>query len=92
MRRSARTAVRELPWSPWVPFTATKEEFRQIPKEPGLYRIKPAGKDFLIFIGETRRTTHERLKRTPPHNNTHRPDAVERSPYDHPLALGLAGC
>jgi hypothetical protein len=50
-----------LPWSPWVPFTATKEEFRQIPREPGLYRIRPTGKDFLVFIGETRRTVHDRL-------------------------------
>jgi hypothetical protein len=50
-----------LPWSPWVPFTATKEEFRQIPREPGLYRIKPVGKDFLMYIGETRRTVHERI-------------------------------
>jgi len=50
-----------LPWSPWIPFTATKEEFRQIPKEPGLYRIRPAGKDFLMYIGETRRTVHKRL-------------------------------
>src|SRR4030042_3374242 len=50
-----------LPWSPWGPFTATKEEFRQIPKEPGLYRIKPIGKDFLMYIGETRKTVHERL-------------------------------
>ncbi|MCX6683520.1 MAG: hypothetical protein NTZ37_02140 [Methanoregula sp.] len=50
-----------LPWSPWFPFTATKEEFRQIPHEPGLYRIRPAGKDFLMYIGETRRTVHERL-------------------------------
>jgi hypothetical protein len=50
-----------LPWSPWVPFTATKEEFRQIPREPGLYRIKPVGKDFLMYIGETRRTLHERI-------------------------------
>jgi hypothetical protein len=50
-----------LPWSPWVPFTATKEEFRQIPKESGLYRIKPVGKDFLMYIGETRRTVHERV-------------------------------
>jgi hypothetical protein len=49
------------PWSPWVPFTATKEEFRQIPREPGLYRIRPIGKDFLMYIGETRRTAHERL-------------------------------
>ncbi len=39
----------------------TNEEFREIPKEPGLYRIRPAGKDFLMYIGETRRTVHERL-------------------------------
>ena len=50
-----------LPWTRWVPFTATKEEFRIIPKEPGLYRIRPIGKDFLMYIGETRRTVHERL-------------------------------
>lgn len=50
-----------LPWSPWVPFTADKHEFRTIPKEPGLYRIRPIGKDFLMYIGETRRTLHQRL-------------------------------
>jgi hypothetical protein len=50
-----------LSWTPWVPFTAGKEEFRAIPKEPGLYRIRPAGKDFLMYIGETRRPLHQRL-------------------------------
>ena len=50
-----------LPWTPWVPFTADKEEFRTIPKEPGLYRIRPIGKDFLMYIGETKRTLHQRL-------------------------------
>jgi hypothetical protein len=50
-----------LPWSPWVPFSATKEEFREIPKEPGLYRIRETGKDFLMYIGETRRPLHQRL-------------------------------
>ena len=50
-----------LPWTPWVPFTADKHEFRIIPKDPGLYRIRPAGKDFLMYIGETRRTLHQRL-------------------------------
>ena len=50
-----------LPWSPWVPFNARKEEFREIPREPGLYRINPIGKDFLMYIGETRRTVHERI-------------------------------
>ena len=51
-----------LPWTGWIPFTAPKEEFRQIPKEPGLYRIRPAGKDCLVYIGETRRTVFQRLQ------------------------------
>ena len=50
-----------LPWSPWVPFTAVKHEFRQIPKEPGLYRIRPIGKDFLMYLGETGRTLRKRF-------------------------------
>jgi hypothetical protein len=50
-----------LSWTPWVPFTADKHEFRTIPKEPGLYRIRPSGKDFLMYIGETKRTLHQRL-------------------------------
>lgn len=51
-----------LPWSPWIPFSAGKPEFRQIPKEPGLFRIRPTGKDFLMYIGETRRSLYQRLQ------------------------------
>jgi hypothetical protein len=51
-----------LPWTEWVPFSATKEEFKKIPGEPGLYRIRPTGKDFLMYIGETRRSLHTRLQ------------------------------
>jgi hypothetical protein len=50
-----------LPWTQWVPFSADKNEFYEIPKEPGLYRIRPVGKDFLMYIGETKRTLHQRL-------------------------------
>ena len=50
-----------LPWSPWVPFSADKHAFHEIPHEPGLYRIRPGGKDFLMYIGETRRSLHQRL-------------------------------
>ena len=50
-----------LPRSPWIPFTADKHTFREIPKAPGLYRIRPTGKDFLMYIGETRRTVHQRV-------------------------------
>ena len=50
-----------LPWTPWVPFNADKHTFKEIPHEPGLYRIRPAGKDFLMYIGGTGRTLHLRL-------------------------------
>lgn len=50
-----------LPWTPWVPFSADKHAFHEIPHEPGLFRIRPAGKDFLMYIGETSRSLHQRL-------------------------------
>lgn len=50
-----------LPWTPWVPFNADKHTFKEIPHEPGLYRIRPAGKNFLMYIGGTGRTLHLRL-------------------------------
>jgi hypothetical protein len=50
-----------LPWTPWIPFNAGKHTFKEIPHEPGLYRIRPAGKDFLMYIGETGRTLHQRM-------------------------------
>jgi len=50
-----------LPWTPWVPFSADKRTFKEIPHEPGLYRIRPSGKDFLMYIGGTGRTLHQRL-------------------------------
>jgi hypothetical protein len=50
-----------LPWTPWVPFNADKHTFKEIPHEPGLYRIRPAGKDFLMYIGSTGRSLHQRL-------------------------------
>ena len=52
----------DLSWSPWIPFTADKDEFRQIQKEPGIYRIRPAGQDFLMYIGETRKPLYQRLQ------------------------------
>ena len=50
-----------LPWTPWIPFNADKHTFKEIPHEPGLYRIRPAGKDFLMYIGGTGRMLHQRL-------------------------------
>ncbi|MCK9631075.1 MAG: hypothetical protein M0R30_05475 [Methanoregula sp.] len=50
-----------LPWTEWVPFNATKQVFTKIPQEPGIYRIRPVGKECLVYIGETKRSLRERL-------------------------------
>lgn len=50
----------ELDWSPWVPFNAPRE-FWYIQKAPGIYRIRPNDKDFLMYIGETGQSLHKRL-------------------------------
>jgi len=50
----------DLDWSPWVPFDASREFF-YIPKEPGVYRIRPAGENFLMYIGETGQSLHKKL-------------------------------
>lgn len=50
----------DLDWSPWVPFDAPRDFF-YIPRVPGVYRIRPVGKDFLMFIGETGQSLHKKL-------------------------------
>ncbi|MCK9580286.1 MAG: hypothetical protein M0Q92_07525 [Methanoregula sp.] len=50
----------DLDWSPWVPFNAPREYF-YIQKAPGIYRIRPVGKDFLLYIGETGQSLHKKL-------------------------------
>jgi hypothetical protein len=50
-----------LTWTGWIPFNATKQVFNRIPREPGLYRIRPVGKECLVYIGETKRTLRDRL-------------------------------
>jgi hypothetical protein len=50
-----------LPWTPWIPFSADKAGFHQVPTEPGLYRIRATGKPHLMYIGETKKPLHQRL-------------------------------
>ncbi len=50
-----------LSWTPWVPFDSSQNEFKIIPSEPGLYRVRPLGKEVLMYIGETQRSVRERL-------------------------------
>ena len=51
----------ELVWTGWFSFAAMKQEFRIIPSEPGLYRIRALGSSNLLYIGETRRPLYELL-------------------------------
>ena len=38
-------------WTPWISFGTTSRTLDAIPDKPGLYRIRPAGQDFLVYIG-----------------------------------------
>jgi len=51
----------DLSWTDWIPFTATREGFGEIPRTSGVYRVRPVEKDFLMYIGQTGRSLHERL-------------------------------
>lgn len=50
-----------LKWSGWVPLSNEHNELKKIPTIPGLYRIRPIGKDFLIYIGQTGRSLRGRM-------------------------------
>ncbi len=50
-----------LPWSEWVPLKNEKNELRRLPTSSGVYRIRPIGKDFLVYIGQTGRSLRERM-------------------------------
>ncbi|RYD02493.1 hypothetical protein N752_24500 [Desulforamulus aquiferis] len=49
-----------LQWTTWVRF-GDKESYMIIPKTPGLYRVKPIGRNQLAYIGQTGRSLYERL-------------------------------
>lgn len=67
-----------LKWTPWVRF-GDKRNMKLIPKNAGLYRVKPVGMKRLAYIGQTGRDLRERLsdlinntlKREMPFNDPH---------------------
>ena len=70
-----------LPWSPWVPFSAERHAFHEIPNEPGLFRIREVGTDYLMYIGETRRPLRQRL-----HDLIIELSRAEQMPWSEPHA------
>lgn len=50
-----------LQWTEWIPF-ADKKLLSQLPAKPGLYKVRPVGADFLVYIGQTGRSLKERMQ------------------------------
>lgn len=48
-------------WSDFVPFGATHILMRTITTDPGLYRVRVAGRDQLAYVGQTGRDLRERV-------------------------------
>lgn len=49
-----------LTWSIWVPFGSSN--FKEIPVDPGLYRVKAINQNFLTYIGQTGSGLRNRLR------------------------------
>ncbi len=54
------TADTELRWTRWVPLEGARRD-PEIPKAPGLYRIRSVQTGRMLYVGQTGRTLRERL-------------------------------
>lgn len=50
-----------LEWAPWIHFDEQGTAFKALPATAGIYRVRPAGADYLAYIGQTGRSLRERL-------------------------------
>jgi len=48
-------------WTPWIKFTDLDKD--SLPRQPGIYRVRPVGKNFLMYIGQTSRTLDVRVRK-----------------------------
>lgn len=51
----------DLKWSKWTPLKNENKELTKLPNSPGVYRVRPIGNDFLVYIGQTGRSLRERM-------------------------------
>jgi hypothetical protein len=51
----------ELAWSPWVPLETAPTD-PEVPREPGIYRIRSAETGVILYIGQTGRSLRRRLR------------------------------
>jgi len=50
-----------LNWSNWAPLKNKNHELKTLPASPGVYKVRPIDKDFLVYIGQTGRSLRERM-------------------------------
>ena len=66
-------------WSEWVPFNEFSGRREALPAKPGVYRVRPADGDYLMYIGQTGRTLRQRLSELSKYRK-----APELMPYNDP--------
>ena len=67
-----------LSWTPWIPFASNGEGFKILPRQHGIYRVKPINEDYLMYIGQTGRTLRQRLSELGVYQNS------KEMPYNDP--------
>lgn len=60
MNQSLSAKWDNLFWTTWIEISSLKKG--DLPECPGIYRIRPKGKDFLIYLGQTSRSLDRRVR------------------------------
>jgi len=68
----------ELSWTPWVKFSGQRSDWRKLPGGSGVYRVRPVGQRFLMYVGQTGRSLRGRL------HDLQRNTLADLMPYDDP--------
>ena len=68
----------ELDWTFWVGFNSTKSQWEKLPASQGMYRVRPVGINFLVYVGQTGRNLRQRLR------SLRRNVLAELMPYNDP--------
>jgi hypothetical protein len=67
-----------LNWTPWVSFSGSRSEWKLLPSETGVYRVRPLGTSIIAYIGETGRNLKSRL------SSLRRGTMADLMPYNDP--------
>lgn len=68
----------KLEWAPWCKFSSTRTDWANLPNTQGVYRVRPEGTNFLVYIGQTGRNLKERL------SDLRRNTLADKMPFNDP--------